>query len=300
VVCAGLALGPLGVTAAATLRPRPADWRGFWRFAAPRAVSGAIDSTSMWTGVIATAVLAGQAQAGVFAAVGRYVLAGQLAMHGIRVAVAPQLSRLLAARRVDDAAAVHHRVTGWVLALSWPVYLLLAAFAPAFLSLFGGGFGGGAAALAVLAVAMLVNVGFGNVQTLLLMSGNSLRHLAATVAGLTVTLLGGALLIPRYGVLGAAVAWSGGIVLENVLAGIAARAVLGRPLTNPALRVTAAVVAAGTMVASGLGLAVAGRTVAGLCVALALLAGSAGALLVSGRARAYLRGIASTLRPGTG
>ena len=68
--------------------------------------------------------------------------------------------------------------------LSWPAYLLLAVFAPGFLLLFGDGFADGAAPMAVLAVAMLVNVGVGLVQTLLLMSGNSRRHLFATVGGL--------------------------------------------------------------------------------------------------------------------
>ena len=51
-----------------------------------------------------TAALAGQADAGVFGAVGRYVLAGQLAMQGLRVAVTPQLSRLLGAGRRAEAA----------------------------------------------------------------------------------------------------------------------------------------------------------------------------------------------------
>ena len=138
-VCLTLVAGPLGLGRGAALRPSRADWSTFWRFALPRAASAAIDAGSMWVGVLLTSVLAGPADAGVFGAVGRYVLAGQLAMQGLRVAVSPQLSRLLGRGERAAAAAVHRQLTIWGLVLSWPVYLLLAVFALAFLQLFGAG-----------------------------------------------------------------------------------------------------------------------------------------------------------------
>jgi O-antigen/teichoic acid export membrane protein len=249
---------------------RPAGWRSFWAFALPRAASAAIDASSMWTGVLLTGALSTRAEAGVFAAVGRYVLAGLLIMQGLRVAIAPQLSRLFAASSVDEAARVYRRTTGWIVLLSWPAYLLLAVFAPAFLSLFGPEFAAGATPMAVLAVAMLANVGVGLVQTVLLMSGNSRGHLSATASGLAVSLTAGVLLIPGSGALGAAIAWSLGIVCENVLAAILARRVVGALFSRDVLR-SAAVAAGCTAVASAAGVLVAGRGVAGLAVALGLL-----------------------------
>ena len=219
------------------------DWRPFWSFALPRAASVAIDASSMWVGVLLTGALATQAEAGVFAAVGRYALAGLLIMQGLRVAIAPQLSRLLGAGRRAEAAEVYRRTTLWIVVLSWPAYLLLAVFAPAFLRLFGSPFAAGATALVVLAVAMLDNVGVGLVQTVLLMSGNSRSHLAATVAGLALNVAACVALIPHLGALGAAVAWSLGIVCENVLAAVFARRALGEPLLASALVRAAAAVA---------------------------------------------------------
>lgn len=282
-------------------------WRDFWRFAAPRSVSAAIDSASMWVGVLLTAVLAGQAEAGVFAAVGRYVLAGQLAMQGLRVAVAPQLSRLLAAGQRAEAAAVHQHTTTWVLVLSWPVYLLLAFFAPAFLRLFGGGFVAGAHALTVLALAMLVNVGLGNVQTLLLMSGRSRWHLLAVSIGLTATVGGSIVLVPRYGALGAAVCWGTGIVLENVIAAFGARRAVGAPLLGggPARAAGLVTVTVGAACLSML--AMAGRNVTGLLGTVLVLAALAAGLLSTRRGRGLLRaevgalrGTSSSSRPAAG
>ena len=292
-----LLAGPLGLTAGARLRPLPAERRWFWGFALPRAVSAAIDAGSMWVGVLCTAALAGQAQAGVFGAAGRYALVGLLVMQGLRVAIAPQLSRLFGAQRRTEAARIYRRTTVWIVLLSWPAYLLLAVFAPAFLRLFGDQFGAGAGPLAVLAVAMLVNVGVGLVQTLLLMGGDSRRHLTATAAGLTVNLTGCALLIRPYGAFGAAIAWAAGIVVENVLAAVFARRTLGEPLLSKRLLSAGAGALLGTGGCAVARVVVARRGVPGLAVALGLLAAGCLAALCDRRVRAALAGIRDQLRP---
>ena len=293
---AGAAAIAAALLARPLTRPAPADWRKFWAFALPRAASVAIDASSMWVGVLLTGALATQAEAGVFAAVGRYALAGLLIMQGLRVAVAPQLSRLLGAGRRAEAAEVYRRTTLGIVVLSWPAYLVLAVFAPAFLALFGAQFSGGATPMAVLAVAMLVNVGVGLVQTVLLMSGNSRGHLLATVAGLALNVVFAVVLIPGHGALGAAIAWSLGIICENVLAAVFARRALGEPLFSALLlRATAAVVAA-TGLASLAGVLTAGRGLAGLATTLGLLVVGCLAALGSADVRTALVGLLRGVR----
>ncbi|MFI6265504.1 lipopolysaccharide biosynthesis protein [Micromonospora sp. NPDC051006] len=295
-VCLTLVAGPLGVGRGAVLRPERADWSVFWRFALPRAASAAIDAGSMWVGVLLTSVLAGQADAGVFGAVGRYILAGQLAMQGLRVAVSPQLSRLLGRGERAAAAAVHRQLTTWALVLSWPVYLLLAVFGPAFLQLFGPEFAAGAPAMTVLALAMLVNTGVGNVQSLLLMGGRSGLHLTAALAGLLVTVSLGLWLIPGHGATGAALAWAAGIVTENLTAAGCARAVVGQPLVDAALLRAAAGTVAAVGVAALAGVLGAGREIPGLVVALAVLAAGCVGLLTLPRVRRRIRVTMSQIR----
>ncbi|MFJ6197621.1 lipopolysaccharide biosynthesis protein [Micromonospora sp. NPDC092111] len=298
VAAAALLVRPLGLLTGARLRPDGADWRTLWGFALPRAVSAAIDASSMWVGVLLTSALAGATESGVFAAVGRYALAGLLVMQGLRVAVAPQLSRLLGQGRSADAALVYRRVTVVIIMLSWPAYLLLAVFAPGFLSLFGDGFTGGATPLAVLAGAMMVNSGVGIVQTMLLMSGNSSRHLQATVVGLALTVGLGFLLIPAHGALGAAYAWTAGVVAENVLAALAARVAVGQPLLTRSVGWAAAGAGGGAAVVAVLSALLAGRGIAGLALALAVLAVAAAGLLLDRRVRRTVRATVTMLKPG--
>ena len=296
--CAVLVTDPLRIGAGARLRPDRTDWRVFWGFALPRAASAAIDAGSMWIGVLLTAALASQADAGIFGAVGRYVLAGQLALQGLRVAVSPQLSRLLGRGQRDEAARVHRQLTTWGIVLSWPVYLLLGVFGPGFLQLFGGEFTAGTTAMTVLAAAMLINIAVGNVQSLLLMGGRSGLHLAATAAGLLVNVSLNLLLVPTHGALGAAIAWGCGIAVENLSAAVAARWVVGHPLVDRAMLRIALLTAAGAGASSAVGVLVAGRGVNGLLTTVAVLAVGGVGLLTLPRARAGLRGVLRQIRGG--
>lgn len=286
-VAAALIIRPLGLRAGIA-RPDRSDWRMFWGFAAPRAVSAAIDASSMWVGVVLTSALAGAAAAGVFAGIGRYALGGLLVMQALRIVTAPALSRLLGAGQHREAAELYRRTTVATIALSWPAFIVLAVFAPGFLGLFGAEYVTGAAALVVLCGAMLVNSGVGIVQTLLLMSGHSGRHLGVTALGAALNVGLCLVLIPRYGALGAALAWAVAITAENALTAAAARITVGVPLFTRPLRVAAAVSA---VVSAGLALPVAallGRGGAGLGVGTALLAGTGLLALRHPRLRAHL------------
>lgn len=206
------------------------------------------------------------------------------------------MSRLLGRGERAAAAAVHRQLTIWALVLSWPVYLLLAVFGLAFLELFGPEFTAGATAMTVLALAMLVNTGVGNVQSLLLMGGRSGLHLTATVIGVVVTVSLGLWLIPGYGVTGAAVAWAAGIATENLIAFGCARSVLGQPLVDAALLRAAAGVVVGVGIAALVGVLAGGRGIPGLVVALSVLAAGCVGLLTVPDVRRFVRATMRQLR----
>ncbi|MEU9669847.1 oligosaccharide flippase family protein [Streptomyces bobili] len=202
-------------------------WRAFWRFAAPRAVSSVFDIGAVWVGVILLSALATSREAGVYTAIGRIVTAGTLVQLAVRLAVAPELSRLLAVEKVAEARALHRVSTCWTVALSWPLFGVVACFPGTILSVFGPGFTDGSLALVVLCTASMVNVAVGNAQTVLLMAGRSCWHLTVTAVAFTVQLAVGVLVVPAWGVLGAAASWGAAIVVENVMAAVLVRMRLG-------------------------------------------------------------------------
>ncbi|MEE1940350.1 polysaccharide biosynthesis C-terminal domain-containing protein [Streptomyces sp. TRM 70361] len=210
-----------------TPRTPPVTPGEFWSFAGPRALSSVFDIAAVWIGVVLLSALGTSAEAGVYTAIGRLVTAGTLLQLAVRLAVAAQLSRLLAGGRRPEAERLHQLSTRWIVLFSWPLFVYLAAFPRTVLSLFGEGFDEGAAGLVVLAAACAVNVGVGNAQTVILMAGRSVWNLAVAGAGFAVQLGLGIWLVPRYGVAGAAVAWGLAIVVDNVASALLVRHRLG-------------------------------------------------------------------------
>ena len=198
--------------------PLPAIAREYWAFTGARGLAGVIDILLTWLDVLLVAALVSSATAAVYAAASRFVTTGTLVLSAMRLAIAPQLSSALAREDRQGASAMYLAASQWVVLASWPLYLLMAAFAPTVLRLFGEGYVRGAPALSILCLAMMVNLAAGNVGTVLLMGGKSLWVLADKVGVLTVNVVADLVLIPPYGISGAAVGWAVTIVVDSLLA----------------------------------------------------------------------------------
>lgn len=229
--------------------------REFWGFAGPRAISSVFDITAVWIGVVLLSLLADSRDAGVYTAISRLITAGTLLQLAVRLAVAPQISGLLGTGQDAEAHGLHRMSTRWITLFSLPVFVLMAVFPRTVMSLFGGGFPAGAAALVVLCGANAVNVMVGNAQTVILMAGRSSWNLAVAGAAFAVQVGLGLALIPSMGVLGAAVSWGASILVDNVASALLVRYRLGFRTVD---RGYAAAVAAGVLPCGLLGLAARG------------------------------------------
>jgi O-antigen/teichoic acid export membrane protein len=189
----------------------------FWRFSAPRGLAGIFQVATVWLGVLLLGTLRSTTEAGLYGAVGRLVGLGVFAIEGVRLAIAPQISGALAKDDREGALLLYRVGTWWLMALSWPMYLTLAIFAPVILQMFGPDFVRGETALFILSLAMLIGVGTGNVTVVLLMGGKSVWTLANTAAALIVNVVLNLLLIPPFGMTGAAIAWAASVLVNNVV-----------------------------------------------------------------------------------
>jgi O-antigen/teichoic acid export membrane protein len=189
----------------------------FWRFTGPRGLAALFQTTSLWLNTLLIGALRSTGDAGVYAAASRYLTVAAMAAVAIRQVLAPKLSELLARRSSERAAAAYQSTTAWMVAINWPIYLVLLTFGPALLAVFGRDFAGGEVVLVVLAAAMLVATAVGPVDVVLLMGGGSAWNLVNTVVALAANLALNVALIPRWGLAGAAVASAAGTLLNNLL-----------------------------------------------------------------------------------
>jgi O-antigen/teichoic acid export membrane protein len=191
--------------------------RRFWSFSATRGVSSAVEIMLEWIDVILVGALTSPEQAGIYAVVTRCARAGEVVQQAARIAVGPQISAALARGAVVEAREIYGLVTAAMIWLAWPFFIVLALFGDTILSAFGPGFGDGAVSLAVLSLAMALATAAGTVQTILLMGGRSAWQLADKSVALVVNIGLNLLLVPRWGIEGAAVAWAITIVADTLL-----------------------------------------------------------------------------------
>lgn len=200
------------------VRPDQALVRRIRRYALPRSVSTVLEQALHWLDVVLVGVLAGQAAAGVYGTASRLVAAGLVLSTALRIVVAPLYSRSLGRGDVPAAQSLYTTTTSWIVLGSLPVPILFALFGSTWLGLFGPGFREGSVALALLCIGLAGVLLAGNIQSMLLMSGRSGRAAVNKGVALLVTVALIALLVPRLGIEGAALAWTTGALVDTGLA----------------------------------------------------------------------------------
>src|SRR5437868_7085017 len=143
---------------------------------------------------------------------GIYVLASTLVafvpllLQSVNQIFAPVIADLYARKQNAVLEKLYRTLTKWVLAATLPLGLVLILLAPQCMRIFGADFERGWSLLAIGTVGQLVNCAVGSVGFLLLMSGNQRRLLKVQIASAFVSVTANLLLIPVWGIVGAAVA----------------------------------------------------------------------------------------------
>lgn len=157
------------------------------------------------------------------AAVGYYSVAAKAAMlitfvlAGANAALAPSFSRSFAAGQDGRLHAVLRNATALVLLASLPIALVLVVWGRPLLSFFGPGFASAYPSLLVLSIGQLANVATGPVGQLLNMTGHERDTAVAVGSSAVLNVALNAVLIPLWGLMGAAVATACSTVLWNAL-----------------------------------------------------------------------------------
>ncbi|MBM6402079.1 oligosaccharide flippase family protein [Phycicoccus sonneratiae] len=230
--------------------------REFWSFTWPRAIMTVAQMAMQRLDIVLVGALAGAVPAAVYAAATRFVVAGQMGSQAVTLAAQPRFAEHLAVDDTRSVGVLYRSSTAWLVLMTWPLYLALAAFSTTVVDVFGGGYDAGGAVVVILAVALMLSSLLGMVEVVLAMSGRTTWTLVNTLIGLGVQVGLDLVLIPRHGIIGAAIGWAAAIVLRNLLALAQVTSAL-RLHPFGASTVTAAVLG---LVAAGVPLAVARLT----------------------------------------
>jgi len=231
------ALVALAAAAVMLARWRPAGFRtaepsydgAAWRAAViPLLFVSGFAYANQEMGLLLVGSIAGPTDAGIYRVAVRGADLVAFALAGVNAAVAPRLARLHA---LGDMAALRRLLRMAALAaLAWalPVAAVLIGFGTWMLTtIFGAEYAVGAASLAILCIGQVVNAATGPVGLMLNMTGRERVTARGHALALGVGLAAGLLLIPRFGVEGAAVASALSMVTWNVTFAVVVVRVLG-------------------------------------------------------------------------
>lgn len=190
----------------------------FWRYTAPQWSADVFQLGVLWLDVVLVGALASPSSAAVYGALSRFLLVGSLGLAAVVLVLAPLFSELLAANRLERIRVLYSAGTSGATALAVPVFLMMAVEGSKLLSIFGEEYSAGARALTILSLAMIADTLAGPALLLLLSGGLSKLVALNAAASLVINITLNLLLIPRFGIEGAAIAWGVSTVLINALA----------------------------------------------------------------------------------
>lgn len=138
-------------------------------------------------------------------------------VHSLDQIIAPLASDLSHRKAIKQLESLYKTTAKWDFTFGLAIFLVLWTFSEKIMTLFDPAYAIGAGVLVWLGFAQLVNAGTGPCNTILIMSGRSDLSFMNTVILLAVSIGLDILLIPKYGLIGAAWAGAVAVILVNLL-----------------------------------------------------------------------------------
>jgi len=179
-------------------------------------ISGMAIITSR-TDVIMLGMIKGADATGLYHVASRGAQFITLFLYSVNEALAPVIARLYAKGDMEALQRVVTESIRIILMFALPVALAMIFFGHWFLLIFGPDFVGSSNALAILSIGHLMDCAIGSVGLLLIMTGHGRESAIGMGIGAGVNIILNLLLIPKWGLEGAAIATTFSLILWNVV-----------------------------------------------------------------------------------
>lgn len=169
------------------------------------------------TDALMLGAIQGNAAVGIYSVASRGAEFISFVLLAVNMSLGPAIAKLYAQGNLEKLQSLITKSSRMTLLLSLPVWLGFTVFGYWFLLLFGPDFVQGQRCLVILGFAQIINIGTGPVNLLLVMSGH--QNNAAITVALTslISVVLNAILIPQFGIEGAATATAISIALQNII-----------------------------------------------------------------------------------
>jgi len=156
-------------------------------------------------------------EVGIFGAAQRTAFLIPIILESFSAIFAPMISDYYNRKEFKKLENLFKIVTKWIFTFSFPLFLLMIFFSKEILSIWGREYIGGTISLIVICCAQLINCSVGPVGYMIMMTGRTKINLLNTIIVFTTIIGLNILLIPKYGILGAALSLATAIGFINII-----------------------------------------------------------------------------------
>lgn len=171
----------------------------------------------LWTDTIMIGLLKSSYDVGIYSAAQRTALLGTFILFSFNAIFAPIISELHHKAELEKLSYLFKMITKWIFTFSLPIFLFLMFFSETILHIFGREFMKGAPCLRILCIGQLISAGVGSVGIMLTMTGHPKISLVNTVSVFFMNVFLNFILIPPYGISGAAIATAISLGTINII-----------------------------------------------------------------------------------
>ncbi|MBI5182943.1 MAG: flippase [Nitrospinae bacterium] len=193
------------------------EFKQLTRFSFPQLFSTFSLFLIMWTDTLMLGYFSDSGNVGIYNVTTRIAILGSLILSSFNTIFSPMISDLHNREMMHQLEGLFQTVTKWIFTLSFPLFLIFIFFAKPILAIFGTEFIVGYSCLIILSIGQLINSITGPSGLVLLMSGRSYISLFNDLSVCILNIILNYQLIPRYGLLGAAIATTLSITIVNLL-----------------------------------------------------------------------------------
>lgn len=193
------------------------DKREILSFSIPLWISGLLKT---FRGNIQTLILGSLSTVstvGIFAIVSQLNMVGRMSLNSMTISSKPIIAELHSRGEYNQIGGLYRTTSRWALTLNLPILIVMAVFSAEILGIFGEEYADGKVAMIILAFAELVNVSTGICGSIVDMTGHTRWKLFNSITQMVVVIGLNLLLIPRYDLLGVAIATMAGIAITNLM-----------------------------------------------------------------------------------
>ncbi|NEQ79530.1 MAG: oligosaccharide flippase family protein [Moorea sp. SIO2I5] len=175
-------------------------------FSLPLAFGAFLWLVMIWTDILMLGYFRSATEVGIYRAASQTAFLMTIFSASLNSIFAPIIADLHHRKAIEKMGQIFQATTRWSLSLSVPLFLVVTAARQDILGIFGAEFVIGGLPLVILGIGQLVRAGTDTATNTLIMSGHQYTKLFGDIGSTIVNIALNVLLIPRWGLMGAAIA----------------------------------------------------------------------------------------------